>query len=78
MVDGQTVPRDANVLQGRLLRTIKNAETETPKCKSRFVAGGHRDREKEELFDPQLDYGEACFSSHHCANRSSERMENMD
>ena len=40
------IPRDANVLSGRFVYTLKNAGHENEQPKARYIAQGHKDREK--------------------------------
>ena len=39
-------PKDANILGGRFVCTLKNKETDKEKAKARNVAHGHREKEK--------------------------------
>ena len=43
------VPKDANVMGGRFVLAIKDADTDKPTYKARFVVQGHRDRDKDLL-----------------------------
>ena len=45
----EEVPKDANVLNGRFVLTIKNKDTDDELYKARFVVQGHRDRDKKFL-----------------------------
>jgi Reverse transcriptase (RNA-dependent DNA polymerase) len=46
IVDKETIPKDANILNGRFVLTIKNANSDDEICKARYVVQGHKDREK--------------------------------
>lgn len=46
IIDRDQVPRDANVLNGRFVLSIKNEGTTEEKEKARFVVQGHKDKEK--------------------------------
>ena len=45
----EEVPSDANVISGRFVMAIKDVETDRPYFKARFVAQGHKDRDKPSL-----------------------------
>lgn len=45
-VSNINLPKDSNVLNGRFVDALKNPGTPDEICKSRFVAGGHRDKDK--------------------------------
>jgi Reverse transcriptase (RNA-dependent DNA polymerase) len=42
----QSLPKDANILHGRSLLTIKNTRTESETFKARYIVRGYRDKEK--------------------------------
>jgi hypothetical protein len=46
IVDKETIPKDAKILNGRFVLTIKNANSDDEICKARYVVQGHKDREK--------------------------------
>ena len=52
VVDKNTVPLGANIFGGRFVLSIKNKHTPDEKEKARFVAQGHRDKEKDRLIHP--------------------------
>ena len=45
----EELPEDSNIISGRFVVTIKDVETDQPYFKARFVAQGHRDKEKSSL-----------------------------
>ena len=45
------LPTGANVLSGRFVLTLKNVGSDTQRAKARFVAQGHRDKEKRVMVD---------------------------
>ena len=49
IVCGNEVPYDANVLNGRFVLAIKDANTDKERWKARFVVQGHRDKLKKSL-----------------------------
>ena len=49
MMREEELPNDVNVLGGRFVLAIKDAESDSPVFKARFVVKGHLDREKESL-----------------------------
>ena len=46
VVKMSSLPRNANILEGRFVCTVKNLGTMAEEAKARFVAQGHKDREK--------------------------------
>jgi Reverse transcriptase (RNA-dependent DNA polymerase) len=42
----KSLPKDANILHGRSLLTIKNTRTESETFKARYIVRGYRDKEK--------------------------------
>ena len=49
VVDRDTIPANSNILGGRFVLSIKNVDTADELFKARFVAQGHRDRDKNTL-----------------------------
>lgn len=49
VVCSEDIPPDANVIGGRFVLCIKNAETKEPLYKARFIAQGHMDRDKRSI-----------------------------
>jgi hypothetical protein len=47
IVKKQDLPKDANILHGRFVLTIKNVGTESETYKARYVVQGHRDKERD-------------------------------
>ncbi len=45
----EEVPKNANIIGGRLFMTISDTETDSPLYKARYVMRGHRDREEKNL-----------------------------
>ena len=43
------LPKEANVLSGRFVLTLKNVGSIEVKAKARYVAQGHKDKEKREM-----------------------------
>ena len=49
VVKRSAIPKGANVIGGRFVLSLKNAKTHEEKAKARYVAGGHRDKDKFQL-----------------------------
>ena len=46
VIDQDIIPKNANILSGRFVLSIKNANTDEESYKARYVVQGHKDREK--------------------------------